>query len=133
MATEKQITANRANAKRSTGPKTKNGRRASSRNALRHGLSCAFQLYDLVPRDVESLIQALVHENASDDEFVAARRIAQAQLNLLRVRSVRSKLIESLDPTCCNVDELRRLMALDRYERIARTKRRIAIKELNCS
>jgi len=39
MATEKQIAANRANAKRSTGPKTAAGKLKSSRNAYRHGLS----------------------------------------------------------------------------------------------
>ena len=41
MATEKQIAANRANARRSTGPKTVAGKMASSRNAFRHGLSLA--------------------------------------------------------------------------------------------
>jgi hypothetical protein len=39
MATEKQIAANRANAQKSTGPKTAAGRSRSSRNAVRHGLS----------------------------------------------------------------------------------------------
>jgi hypothetical protein len=39
MASEAQKAANRANAQRSTGPKTQNGKRKSSRNALRHGLS----------------------------------------------------------------------------------------------
>ena len=39
MASEKQIAANRANAKRSTGPKTAAGKLRSSRNAFRHGLS----------------------------------------------------------------------------------------------
>jgi hypothetical protein len=39
MASEKQIAANRANAKRSTGPKTAAGKLRSSRNAFLHGLS----------------------------------------------------------------------------------------------
>lgn len=38
MATEKQIAANRLNAKKSTGPKTRAGKIKSSVNALRHGL-----------------------------------------------------------------------------------------------
>jgi hypothetical protein len=37
MATERQIQANRANAKRSTGPATEAGKQASSQNACRHG------------------------------------------------------------------------------------------------
>ena len=39
MATPAQILANRANALRSTGPRTADGKDASRRNALRHGLA----------------------------------------------------------------------------------------------
>ena len=39
MATEKQIEANRRNAKRSKGPTSDEGKRKSSRNALKHGLT----------------------------------------------------------------------------------------------
>ncbi len=39
MATTEQAAANRRNAARSTGPRTKSGKARSSRNALRHGLS----------------------------------------------------------------------------------------------
>ena len=39
MATDKQIAANRLNAKNSTGPRTDAGKRRSRRNAIRHGLT----------------------------------------------------------------------------------------------
>jgi hypothetical protein len=39
MASEKQVQANRANAKRSTGPKTEPGKALSRRNAYKHGLT----------------------------------------------------------------------------------------------
>jgi hypothetical protein len=39
MASEKQVNANRENAKRSTGPKTAGGKLRSSMNALKHGLT----------------------------------------------------------------------------------------------
>jgi len=38
MATKKQIRANRENAKKSTGPKSKAGKQRSARNAIKHGL-----------------------------------------------------------------------------------------------
>ena len=39
MATKLQVAANRANASKSTGPKTREGRRKSSQNGVRHGLN----------------------------------------------------------------------------------------------
>ena len=39
MTTEAKIEANRANAQHSTGPRTEEGKAASSRNALKHGLT----------------------------------------------------------------------------------------------
>ena len=39
MATPAQIAANRANAQSSTGPRTREGKAASSQNALSHGLT----------------------------------------------------------------------------------------------
>ena len=44
MATELQKVANRANALKSTGPRSLAGRQSSSRNALKHGLSARFPL-----------------------------------------------------------------------------------------
>jgi hypothetical protein len=41
MASEKQVSANRRNAIKSTGPKTSNGKQQSRRNAMRHGLTAA--------------------------------------------------------------------------------------------
>lgn len=39
MASDRQIAANRENAKRSTGPRSEAGKARSARNALKHGLS----------------------------------------------------------------------------------------------
>lgn len=44
MATEAQIKANQANAKRSTGPKSIAGKEVSSRNAISHGLTAKISL-----------------------------------------------------------------------------------------
>jgi hypothetical protein len=126
VATEKQIAANRANAKRSTGPKTKRGRQASSRNALRHGLSCPLPMDESASIDVDNLMRMLVHEGVNDDQFAAARQVVQAELDLSRVRMARATLIGSLDLERYNFGQLRYLMIIDRYERIARAKRRMA-------
>src|SRR5260370_31494731 len=130
VATEKQIAANRANAKRSTGPNTKSGRQASSRNALRHGLSCSLPIDDSASIDVDNLMRTLVHEEADDDQVAAARQVAQAELDLSRISMGRATLMASLDLERPNFSHLRRLLVIDRYERIARAKRRMAANKL---
>ena len=50
MATLKQITANRENAKKSTGPRTPNGIRASSQNARKTGV---YAKHGLLPEESE--------------------------------------------------------------------------------
>ena len=51
MLSDKQLEANRANAQKSTGPRTPEGKKRSSLNALRHGLSA--QVVILPGEDVE--------------------------------------------------------------------------------
>jgi len=126
LATEKQIAANRANAKLSTGPKTFAGRLKSSRNALRHGLSCPLSPDPVTLAKVDAIAQALAGEGAKADERASAAEFARAQVELLRIRAMRSELMAAIDPDLGNTQELRRLVALDRYERYAHTKRRRA-------
>ena len=49
MATEAQIAANQANAQLSTGPKTEEGKAASSKNHLSHGLTYRGGTFVLLP------------------------------------------------------------------------------------
>ena len=127
MATERQIAANRANAKRSTGPKTAAGKRRSSGNAFRHGLSGP------LPGDAPTMaaIDAVAHAvigSAGATAVVtnAATAFAESQMQLRRIRGVRIGMLETLVLGDLNPRELRRLAALDRYERLARTKSRRA-------
>jgi hypothetical protein len=78
MATEKQIAANRANAQKSTGPKTAAGRLKSSRNAFRHGLSLPLRLDPETSAKAEVVSRAVVCDQADEDQLLAATDLAQA-------------------------------------------------------
>jgi hypothetical protein len=129
MATERQIAANRANAKRSSGPRTAAGKFKSSRNSFRHGLS--------LPRDpaasetLETVTRTLAGDGASDEQRASAAEFSQAQLELLQIRKVRAELMAVINIGSRDPQELRRLAALDRYERVAHTKRRRAARNLS--
>jgi hypothetical protein len=126
VATERQIAANRANARLSTGPKTALGKLRSSRNAYQHGLSCPLRFGPDTRAKVEAIARLLVDEDASEQQRAAATEFAEAQLELLRIRAVRSEINGKVDLCHCDTQELRRLAALDRYERLAHTRRRQA-------
>jgi hypothetical protein len=130
MPTEKQIAANRANAKRSTGPKTLAGKLRSSRNAYRHGLSVASPFEITQPEKIKALTLALAGDNASDTQVHAASELAKAQLELARVRAVRTELCAKINVAGGNIKDFKRLAALDHYERLAATKRRRASRKL---
>lgn len=57
---------------------------------------------------------------------LAAREIGEAQLELMRVREVRLEMLKQLSEGQVDPAHLRRLAGLDRYERMAHTKRRRA-------
>jgi hypothetical protein len=130
MASEKQIAANRANAKRSTGPKTLAGKMASSRNAFRHGLSGPVRLDPVTSDKVDAIAHALAGEEPNRDRLTSAADFARAQLGLLRIRAARTELMQNIEPNYNNTQELRRIAALDRYERYCFTKCRRASNKL---
>jgi hypothetical protein len=131
LATEKQIRANRANAKKSTGPKTAAGRLKSSRNAVRHKLSIPLP-HDMTIATTEAMVRLLVRDQTSEVQLAAATEVALAQQELLRIRAVRAAMAAQIyDLASTDIETLRRLAALDRYERLALSKRRRASKRLH--
>jgi hypothetical protein len=130
LATENQIAANRANAKKSTGPKTAAGKLKSSRNAYRHGLSCPLRFdpcFDQIfSAKVDAISRALMGEGVNEDNLRSAKEFARAQLELQRIRSTRTDLMAHFDLYRFDIQTLQQLAALDRYERYAYTKRRRA-------
>jgi hypothetical protein len=63
---------------------------------------------------------------ADRDSLISASDFAEAQLELSRIRATRTALIAKLEFVETDEQKLRRLLALDRYERYAHTKRRRA-------
>jgi hypothetical protein len=88
-----KITANRANARASTGPKTTHGRMRSARNALRHGLSLPVYADQALSEEIEALAREIAGVDASAEIQELAQRIAEAQSDLRRVRDARHRLL----------------------------------------
>jgi hypothetical protein len=104
MASTAQILANRDNAQLSTGPRTLEGKQASSRNSTRHGLT-GTQI--VMPGEdasaYEELRQGLhfAHQPVNDPERVLVDQIAANTWRLMRAQRVEaavlSKLVEGAD------------------------------------
>jgi hypothetical protein len=124
VATEKQIAANRSNAKRSTGPKSARGKMVSSRNAYRHGLTCPLSPGVDTFGKIEAIARAVTGEGAGEEQLISAADFARAQLELLRIRATRAEIMTAIERD--DDTQLRQLVALDRYERYAHTRRRRA-------
>ncbi len=88
MATAAQIAANRRNALKSTGPKTRQGKRASSRNAVKHGVYAEISEAELSTA-VEAIGAELIAiglDPSSDTNRARAARLAVAEVRLARAR-----------------------------------------------
>lgn len=86
MATPAQIVANRRNALKSTGPKTGQGKRASSRNAVKHGVYAQISEAELKPtvEAIEAEFDVTGRDPSSDT--TRAARLAVAEVRLARAR-----------------------------------------------
>lgn len=132
MASDRQIAAKRANAKRSTGPKTAMGRFKSSRNATRHGLSGSNPFGPTMVGEFDTIVSAITAAEAGSEQVKTATEFALAQIELLRIRSVRTAMMAAINIERMEPKELKRLQALDRYERYALTRRLRAGHKLWC-
>ena len=93
LTSDRKIKANRANARASTGPKTAQGRVRTARNALRHGLSLPVCSNPALSEEVEALAREIAGPGADAETKELARRVAEAQIDLRRVRYARYQLL----------------------------------------
>ena len=104
---EKQLAANRANAARSTGPRTPQGKARSAQNARKHGFTAStFAVVRLEDLDEVAHLRAdliAVYQPVNSQELFAIERIALAQQAILRAARLETGLFttcldEALDP-----------------------------------
>jgi hypothetical protein len=96
LTSDRQQCANRANAKSSTGPKTAAGKARAAQNAFRHGLNVSVLSDPLLAPEVEGMAHEICGSDADAETLEWARRIAEAQVDLNRVRITRRQLITRL-------------------------------------
>jgi hypothetical protein len=176
MISAQKIQANRDNARASSGPKTAAGRARSAQNRLRHALSLPVSSNPALSEEVAALAREIAGPAANAEIQELARQVAEAQIDLRRVRYARHQLLcdalanphyESRAETeekfkvikqlgtrklaeipvpvsiekCLNStpegpaklatiisEETKRLVAFDRYERRALSRRKFAIR-----
>jgi hypothetical protein len=121
MASERQIAANRRNARKSTGPRSGAGRKRASRNAYRHGLSLNITSTAAFAKQLDTLVRKIAGNTDDAITLERAREITQAELDLARVRRTKLALIErasafgELDPPRLTVTQMIRVLnAFDR-------------------
>jgi hypothetical protein len=104
VASERQIAANRRNARKSTGPRSGAGMKRAGRNAYRHGLTLGITSTAALAKLLDKLACKIAGDTKDPILLERARAVAQAQLDLARVRQAKVALIErasafgALDP-----------------------------------
>jgi hypothetical protein len=116
MASERQIAANRRNARKSAGPRSGAGRKRASRNAYRHGLTLNITSTAAVAKQLDKLARKIAGDTKDAITLERAREIAQAELELARVRQAKVALIER----ACTFGELEPPQVLSSITQIIR-------------
>jgi hypothetical protein len=134
MVSARKVESNRANAKKSTGPKSTPGKAHAAQNARRHGLNVPVEADRLLAEQVKSLAQEIVIEMSGSELTELASRIAEAEVDLLRIRQMSLPAIadrltyKSQEFLGCGADLTKELMLMDRYQRRALSRRKFAIR-----
>jgi hypothetical protein len=152
MSSLTKLNANRINAKSSTGPKSAVGRRHASQNARRHGLNIPVLLDPILAQEVKILALHLSQGLENLDLLGATYAVAEAEIDLKRIRKFKRDLFHKLNGTRHPISRsewrskpnsdfsggekfeadasalLERMLRIDRYERQALARRKSAIR-----
>jgi hypothetical protein len=135
MSTDRKIESNRKNAQKSTGPRSEAGRRRSRRNAFRHGLAIAIASDPAFSSEIEVLAKVLSGDIGRQPVGEFARQVAEAEIDLLRIRKARASQFSSVigNPDVQPEDHSKLnecLEKLERYERRAYSRRKRGLRLL---
>jgi hypothetical protein len=114
--------ANQANAKASTGPKTRAGKVRSAQNALRHGLSIPVSNDPALSPHAEAIARQIAGPHAKAEALEQARRIGEARVDLNRVHALRMALVadpfgdSNYQPLSVIKRSVRVMMAIDKVK-----------------
>lgn len=96
MTSRRKVEANRSNARNSTGPTTAHGKARIARNARRHGLNVSVFADPVLSQQVEKMAAEIADAMADGEIYELARRVAEAQIDLQRIRCARHQMLTDL-------------------------------------
>jgi hypothetical protein len=96
MTSARKRQANRANSRLSTGPATPKGKARSAANARRHGLNVPVMSLPALVTEAHGMAHAIAGARAAPDLYELAVRVAEAQVDLIRVRRMRTEMIAQM-------------------------------------
>jgi hypothetical protein len=123
MPTEKQLAANRLNARNSTGPRTEHGKRRSRRNAFRHGLTAETVINVLEDQaDYEALAAAINadYRPRTNFELELIARLVSLLWRLRRAVAIESGLLSIHATVLCERKDPATRDELDVFYRLIR-------------
>jgi hypothetical protein len=96
VASEKQLAANRRNARRSTGPVSDGGKKRASLNSRRHGLTAKQPVNPKWAEQLEILVRKVAGDSTNLVDLENARAFSQAEFDLIQIRLAKIALIQKM-------------------------------------